>query len=53
MSRVSGKFDWDAIRMEYIQGDMSQRALAATHEASLSYLSERARREGWDNDREE
>lgn len=41
------KYDWKAIRLEYIAGEISYRKLAEKHGVSFSTLKEVARREKW------
>lgn len=41
------RIDWNAIRAEYIGGDISQRKLAAKYGVSWRTLQDRAKREGW------
>lgn len=45
--------NWDAIRLEYITGDMPYRALAAKHGVSLSALRLHGKAEGWPAQRAE
>ena len=41
------RVDWNAIRSEYIAGDIGQRKLAKKHGVSENTLINRARKEGW------
>lgn len=41
------KYDWQTIRNEYINGNISYRKLAEKHNVSFSSLQERAREEKW------
>lgn len=45
--------DWDKIKAEYLQGDMSQRKLAEKYNVSYSTLRDRANNEEWAKKREE
>ena len=47
------RIDWNAIRAEYIGGDISQRDLAEKHDIPVDKLLRRANREHWFKDREE
>lgn len=47
------RIDWNAIRAEYIGGDISQRDLAEKHDIKVDKLLRRANREHWYKDREE
>lgn len=44
--------DWNAIRAEYIGGNISQRKLAAKYNLSPDALMQKANREGWKKDRD-
>lgn len=44
---ITKKYDWKAIRLEYIAGEISYRKLAEKHGVSFSTLKEVARREKW------
>lgn len=46
------RVDWNAIRAEYIGGE-TQRKLAAKHGVSYSTLKQRAKREGWEKQRQD
>lgn len=46
------RYDWIAIRAEYVQGNESLRDLAAKHSVNLGRIGERAAREGWAEERE-
>lgn len=39
--------DWSAIRAEYLEGNISQRALAEKHGVAYGALRQRAAQEGW------
>ena len=39
--------DWNAIRMDYVCGNESQRTLADKYNVSVSQIGERVAREGW------
>ena len=43
--------DWDRIRAEYIQGEMSCRELAEKYGISPNVVSKKATKDGWKNDR--
>ena len=45
--------DWNAIRMDYVCGNASQRMLATKYNLSLSQIGERAAKEGWLQSRRE
>ena len=47
------RIDWNAIRAEYIGGDISQRDLAEKYDIPVDKLLRRANREHWFKDREE
>lgn len=44
---ITKKYDWKAIRLEYIAGEISYRKLAVKYGVSFSTLKEVARREKW------
>lgn len=44
---ITKKYDWKAIRLEYVAGEISYRKLADKHGVSFSTLKEVARREKW------
>lgn len=44
---ITKKYDWKAIRLEYVAGEISYRKLAEKHGVSFSTLKEVARREKW------
>ena len=44
---ITKKYDWKAIRLEYIAGEISYRKLAEKYGVSFSTLKEVARREKW------
>ena len=46
------KYDWNAIRAEYIAGGISQRKLAEKHGIAYTALRRRAETDGWVDDRE-
>ena len=46
------RVDWNAIRAEYIGGNISQRKLAAKYGIPVDPLLKRANREHWNQDRE-
>lgn len=46
------RVDWNAIRAEYIGGNISQRKLAAKYNLSPDALMQKANREGWKKDRD-
>ena len=48
-----GKTDWNAIRVEYIGGGISQRELAEKYGVSEAYLVKKANKEHWKQDRDE
>jgi len=48
-----GKTDWNAIRIEYIGGGVSQRELAEKYGVSEGYLIQKANKEHWKQDRDE
>lgn len=48
-----GKTDWNAIRVEYIGGGISQRELAEKYGVSEAYLIQKANKEHWKQDRDE
>ena len=50
---VHERFDWVAIRAEYVAGGTSYRRLAKKYGVSETSLGKRARAEGWVKDREE
>ena len=45
--------DWEAIRAEYVEGDIGQRPLAARHGVSYKAVQRRSAAEGWVKAREE
>lgn len=45
--------DWTAIRLEYINGSMSQRELADKHGINPAGLMKRASKEGWEAERQQ
>src|SRR6476620_10919932 len=47
MPRLAPKVDYAPIKDEYIQSEISIRALAAKYKISWSTLAEKARKEGW------
>ena len=47
-----GKADWNAIRAEYIGGNISQRKLAEKHGVSPDVLMQKANKEHWKQDRD-
>ena len=47
-----GKTDWNAIRAEYIGGNISQRKLAEKHGVSPDVLMQKANKEHWKQDRD-
>ena len=47
-----GKADWNAIRAEYIGGNISQRKLAEKHGVSPDVLMQKAHKEHWKQDRD-
>ena len=48
-----GKTDWNAIRVEYIGGGISQRELAEKYGVSEAYLVKKANKEHWKQDRDQ
>ena len=44
--------DWTAIKLEYVNGHMSQRDLAEKHKINAAGLMKRAAKEGWEADRQ-
>ena len=47
------KIDWDAIKTEYVTGDISQRELIKKHRLNPSDCSKHSKREGWVKARED
>ena len=45
--------DWTAIKLEYVNGHMSQRDLADKHEINPAGLMKRAANEGWEAERQQ
>ena len=50
---TENRIDWNAIRAEYIGGDISQRDLAQKHGVKVDQLLRRANKEHWFKDREQ
>lgn len=44
--------DWEKIKLEFITGDLTQKALAAKHKVTRSSLAMRVKRESWKEERE-
>lgn len=53
MIPIDNRIDWNALRIEYISGDISQRKLAEKYNVSADVLMQRANREGWAKDKNE
>ena len=45
--------DWTAIKLEYVNGHMSQRDLAEKHKINSAGLMKRASNEGWEAERQQ
>ena len=50
-SKPNARPDWSAIKVEYINGTMSQRELATAHDINAAGLMARANKEKWEDER--
>ena len=53
MAEPKKRANWPALRVEYINGTMSQRELAAAHDINASGLMARAAKEKWEDERKQ